>query len=108
MFKAQKDSKDIVKVVHVTSVFQPSFYEATRIIFVCKEKKRWSEDEQNDRIFIFGWTIPLSLLTFNVMCKNQMKKRTSNQVKKNIYKNLPNCIMSNVLFKVYWNGKQLF
>ncbi len=30
-------NKDIVKLVHVTSVVQPSFYEATRILFVHKE-----------------------------------------------------------------------
>ncbi len=29
--KAQKGSKDIVKIVHVTSVVKPQFYEATRI-----------------------------------------------------------------------------
>ncbi len=38
-FKAQKGSKDIVKKVHVTSVDQPQFYEATRILFVHKENK---------------------------------------------------------------------
>ncbi len=35
--KAQKGSKDIVKIVQVTSVVQPYCYEATRILFVCKE-----------------------------------------------------------------------
>ncbi len=30
MFKAQEESKEIVKIVHVTSVIQPWFYEATR------------------------------------------------------------------------------
>ncbi len=39
MFKVQKGSKDIVKIVHVTSVVQPYFYEAMRIPFVCKENK---------------------------------------------------------------------
>ncbi len=39
MFKAPKGSKDIVKIVHLTSVVQPEFYEATRILFVCKENK---------------------------------------------------------------------
>ncbi len=38
-FKAQKGIKDIVKIVHVTSLFQPQCYEATRILFVCKENK---------------------------------------------------------------------
>ncbi len=38
MFKAQKGSKDIVKIVHVTSVVQPLFYEAMRILFVFKAK----------------------------------------------------------------------
>ncbi len=33
------DSKNIVKIVHVTSVVQPYFYDATRIPFVHKEKK---------------------------------------------------------------------
>ncbi len=37
MFKAQKDSKDITKIVHVTSVVQPYFYKATRIFFVRKD-----------------------------------------------------------------------
>ncbi len=37
--KTPKHSKDIGKTVHVTSVVQPSFYEATRIIFVHKENK---------------------------------------------------------------------
>ncbi len=37
MLKAQKSSKNVIKIVHVTSVVQPLFYEATRIIFVCKE-----------------------------------------------------------------------
>ncbi len=40
MFKVQKGSKDIVKIVHVTSVVQPSFYEATRILFLHKEKQQ--------------------------------------------------------------------
>ncbi len=34
MFKAQKGSKNIIKIVHVTSVVQPKCYEATRILFV--------------------------------------------------------------------------
>ncbi len=34
---AQKCSKDIVKIVHVTSVAQLRFCEATRILFVHKE-----------------------------------------------------------------------
>ncbi len=36
---AQTCSKDIGKIIHVTSGVQPQFYEATRIIFVCKENK---------------------------------------------------------------------
>ncbi len=87
MFKAQKGSKDIVKLVHVTSFFQPEFYENKRILFVRKENKNkdfiqqfllfrvslwctftrvpWRTrvilltQEPADRIFIFGWTIPL-------------------------------------------------
>ncbi len=40
MFKVQKGNKDIIKkMVLVTSVAQPQFYEATRILFVCKENK---------------------------------------------------------------------
>ncbi len=39
MFKAQKGSNDIIKIVNVTSVVQPQFYEATRILFVRKENK---------------------------------------------------------------------
>ncbi len=39
MFKDQKGSKDIVKIVHVTSVVQPYCYEATRILCVCNENK---------------------------------------------------------------------
>ncbi len=34
-----RNSKDIVKIVHVTSVVQPQFYEAMRILFVHKENK---------------------------------------------------------------------
>ncbi len=37
--KAQKRSKEIIKIVHVTSVVQPVFYEATRILFVRKKKQ---------------------------------------------------------------------
>ncbi len=37
--KAQKRSKEIVQIIHVASVFQPSFYEAMRILFVRKEIK---------------------------------------------------------------------
>ncbi len=37
MFKVQKGCKDIVKIINVTSVVQPSVYEAARILFVCKE-----------------------------------------------------------------------
>ncbi len=37
-FKVQKSRKDIIKIVHVTTVVQPSFFEATRILFV-KTKK---------------------------------------------------------------------
>ncbi len=39
MIKAQKRSKDIVKIVHVILVVQPSLYKATRILFVSKENK---------------------------------------------------------------------
>ncbi len=40
MFMAQKGSKDIVKIVHVTSVVQPiQCYESMRILFVHKENK---------------------------------------------------------------------
>ncbi len=39
MIKAQNCSKDVIKIVHVTSVVQLTFYEATRIYFVCKENK---------------------------------------------------------------------
>ncbi len=39
-FKSQKGSKGFIKTIHVTSVVL--FYEATRIIFVCKRKlKQW-------------------------------------------------------------------
>ncbi len=38
-FKAQKGSTDIVKTVHVTSMVHPKLYEATIILFVCKENK---------------------------------------------------------------------
>ncbi len=38
--QGQKGGKDIVKIVHVTSVVQPfKYYEATRIIFVHKKTK---------------------------------------------------------------------
>ncbi len=35
--KAQKRSKDIAKIVHVTSGVQLQFYKATRILFVLKK-----------------------------------------------------------------------
>ncbi len=38
-FKSQKASKDTVKIVHVISVVQPSFYKDTRILFERKEYK---------------------------------------------------------------------
>ncbi len=37
--KAQKHSKEISRIIHVTLVVQLLFYEATRILFVCKENK---------------------------------------------------------------------
>ncbi len=37
--QAQKRSKDIGKIVHVTLVVQQSFYEATKILFVRKEEE---------------------------------------------------------------------
>ncbi len=37
--KAQKSMKSIVRVVHLPSVVQSEFYEATRILFVRKENK---------------------------------------------------------------------
>ncbi len=36
----QKSMKDIVKIVHLPSVVQSEFYEAMRILFVCKENKK--------------------------------------------------------------------
>ncbi len=33
--------KDIVRIVHLPPVVKSEFYEATRILFVCKEKKIW-------------------------------------------------------------------
>ncbi len=38
-YKAQKCSKDVVKIVHLSSVVQHSFYAATRILLVRKENK---------------------------------------------------------------------
>ncbi len=35
----QKSMKSIVRIVHLPSVVQSEFYEATRILFVCKENK---------------------------------------------------------------------
>ncbi len=37
--KAQKRSKDIIKVIHLALVVPLKFYKATRILFVRKEKK---------------------------------------------------------------------
>ncbi len=37
--KAQKNMKNIVKIVHLPSVVQSELYEAKRILFVCKENK---------------------------------------------------------------------
>ncbi len=38
--KAQKSMKGIVKIVHLPSVVQSEFYEATRKLFVHKKKKK--------------------------------------------------------------------
>ncbi len=51
-FKTQKGGKDIVKIVHVTSVVQHSFYEATIMLFLCKENKN---DNFNQQFII--WSI---------------------------------------------------
>ncbi len=40
-FKAQKGTKHIVKIVHVTSVVQPLFYNATRIFFFKLTQAEW-------------------------------------------------------------------
>ncbi len=37
--KVHKSMKSIVKIVHLPSVVQSELYEATRILFVCKENK---------------------------------------------------------------------
>ncbi len=37
MIKAQKHSKDIVKIVHLTSVVQQEFYKAIREYYLCKK-----------------------------------------------------------------------
>ncbi len=39
MIKAQIRSKEVVKIIHVTSVVQPLYYEAMRILFVRKVNK---------------------------------------------------------------------
>ncbi len=39
-FKAQKGNKDIVKIVHVRSVFQPKCYEAMRTLFFCAKNTK--------------------------------------------------------------------
>ncbi len=51
MFKAQKDSKDIIKIVHVTSAVQPYLYEAMRILFVHKE----NENNNFIKWFLLFW-----------------------------------------------------
>ncbi len=38
--------KDIVKIVHLPSVVQSEFYEATRILFVLKENKNYDFIQQ--------------------------------------------------------------
>ncbi len=35
--EVQKSMKSIARVIHLPSVVQSEFYEATRILFVCKE-----------------------------------------------------------------------
>ncbi len=37
--EAHKSIKNIVKIVHLPSVVQSEFYDATRILFVCEENK---------------------------------------------------------------------
>ncbi len=55
MFKAQKESKDIIKIVHVTSVVQPYLYEAMRILFVRKE----NENNNFIKWFLLFWVSSL-------------------------------------------------
>ncbi len=49
MINAQKRSKDIGKIVHVTSGVQPNFYKATRIIFVRKENNNTNNNSNSER-----------------------------------------------------------
>jgi len=37
-FKPQKGSKDIIKVIHVTPVVKPQFYEVMRVLRLSKKK----------------------------------------------------------------------
>ncbi len=58
MFNVQKCSKDIVKIVHATSVVQPSFYEATRTLSVHLQNTNLnlcSGDEQKSYGFGRTW-----------------------------------------------------
>ncbi len=52
-FKAQNSCKDVVKIVHVTSVVQPC-HKATRKLFVHKEKESdYSREQDSDFVFLF-------------------------------------------------------
>ncbi len=53
-FKAEKASKDISKIVHMTSMVQPYFYKATRILFVFKENKKNEFDHSLSSVPVFA------------------------------------------------------
>ncbi len=46
MINVQKYSKEIGKIIHVTSGVQPSFYKATKILFVRKENRNYDFIQQ--------------------------------------------------------------
>ncbi len=54
--------KSIARIVHLPSVVQSEFYEATRILFKCKENKNkdFFLSLLVREIFILGWSNPLS------------------------------------------------
>ncbi len=68
MIKAQKRSKEIVKIIHVTSVVQSKYFEVTRILFVRKRKKNYFIQQFISSASLYS--IVLECITFinNVCC----------------------------------------
>ncbi len=71
-FKAQKGSKDIIKIVHVTSVAQPQCYEATRILLVCKENKN---NDFIQQFLLLHVSLQHAFTTQTMVCTKQVDQK---------------------------------